>query len=139
MTNMRPLAPGITCPGCQRKKFLPLQSPLGIFLSLESPPTGEWPAVFVCTVCGRVSEHLWPPDDYVVPAGRTPDLWRIECVCDHEGCEMRHAIYTTYDAGLPEEDVMRTLVRLSKPVPCMNHDFRLSARTIEKLERVVVP
>src|ERR1700722_1513820 len=130
---------GITCRGCQRKKFLPRQSPLGIFLSLEYPPTGEWPIVFACTVCGRVSEHLWPPDDYVVPAGRLSDLWRIECVCDRESCRMRHAIYTTCDAGLPERDVKQILIRLAAPIPCMAHAFQLNQRTIEKLERYVVP
>ena len=38
---------------CGHSILLPRQSPLGIFQGLESHPTGEWPAIFLCSFCGQ--------------------------------------------------------------------------------------
>ena len=140
MMHLRVSVPCITCPGCRRPKFLPHQSPLGTFLNLENPPTSEWPIVFVCTVCGRLSEHFWPPDDRAAPTGQLADLWRIECVCDHENCGRHRAIYTTYNEGSPEADVRQRLVRHDVQLPCRKgHDFVLMNEAMWKVERFPVP
>jgi hypothetical protein len=139
MMHLRVSVPCITCPGCHKPKFLPHQSPLGTLQGLENQPTPEWPIIFVCTDCGRVSEHFWPPDDHAAPTGLLPDLWRIECVCDHENCGKHRAIYATYGEDSPGTDVRRILIRRSEPSPCSGHSFQLKEETMGKLERFPVP
>jgi hypothetical protein len=130
--------PCITCRGCHRPKFLPRQNPLEIFEDPPNPPKAEWPIVFVCTVCGLASEHSWPPDDNVALSAQYPDLWRIESVCDHKNCGRHRAIYSTYDAGVLEEDVRQILIRRSKPVPCNGHSFQLTAGTMREMKNFLV-
>src|SRR5579863_6738763 len=138
MMNFRVSIPSVKCLGCGRSNYLPHRSPLGIFQHPESRPTDVWPITFVCTSCGKVSAHYSPPDDHGGPAGSLPDLWQVECQCDHENCGKHHDIYTTYNSGFPKEAVRQRLVQLSVRIGCSGHDFLLTEETMREMKRSVV-
>jgi len=132
----RIFGPAILCLGCVKFSFLPRRSPLGIFEGLESQPTAEWPALFLCGVCGHKSECFVPFDDCATPDSPLPDLWRIESMCDHKNCRRNRAIYTTYAQDSPEQDVRRLIIRLGVQLLCVaGHAYPLQDETIVRLAR----
>src|SRR5437667_7724312 len=131
---------GIVCPHCNKPSLLPHQSPLGIFEGLESQPTDEWPIIFLCRACGQMSERSEPDFDCVVPESRFPDLWRIECVCDHENCRRPRAIYITYGKDSHEKEVRQLLIRRALQFPCTEgHSFAVNESSIVEVRGFPVP
>lgn len=126
----------LLCPRCQYPIVLPHQSPLGKFQGLDCQPTGDWPVTFLCRGCGRLSEYfgkdvLSVGIPVLVQNQRLPDLWQIDCECDRENCGGQRAIYTTYPAGAPEEDVERLVLQCVTEVPCSDdHSLLLSGEKI---------
>src|SRR5271166_1755335 len=137
MTDFQFFDPYIRCE-CGRPSFLPRQNPSETTPSLDSQPNVEWSLIFLCISCGRVTVHLDYRDDEATQPGPLPDLWRIECVCDHENCGKRSTICATYDQDSLERDVRQLVIRRSAPVPCNDHSFRLTDATVRRLERFPV-
>ena len=104
---------------------LPLQSPLGIYAGLQYQSTGAWPVTFLCLLHGRVSVD-WPDSirleiEQRVPGQPVPQLWQIECECDHENCGKLHTIYT---ARAPDrETVLKRIARWNPVVVCGDHNL----------------
>lgn len=136
MTNGRIFGPAILCPCCKKPSFLPHRTPLGTFEGLESPPMGEWPAIFLCRACGQLSEQNGVSDDYVDPSPQPYDLWRIACVCVRHNFAVHHAIYTTFEPNSPEIDVRHFVIRCAVTLRCSEgHDFVVTDEAMRELTR----
>src|ERR1700678_4023776 len=99
--------------------FLPHQSPLGILDHRQSPPTGEWTAVFLCLQHGQVSVRSSQDvsqDVHMQGQPQSIPFWQLQCEGAHENCGERHTIYT---AGLPDlQKIATLLLRINPIVPC---------------------
>jgi hypothetical protein len=103
---------------------LPLQSHLGISEGLHYRPIGDWREIFLCLRHGlafsrsphNISLELEPhrPDQSAYP------LWQIECVCGHEDCGKRRAIYTSKGPD-DWQWIVGRILKLSPRVPCDGH------------------
>ena len=118
----------VYCGNCRNPIVLPHQSPLGIFQSLENQATDEWPASFLCPVCG-LEFSCWNAtiDDEIqvtIPASLIPDLVRVEYTDVQANSEIRRAIYTTCPKG---GDLERERPRLLKRLSGIREILRLDA------------
>jgi hypothetical protein len=116
--NMEVSGDQVLCPSCHKSIVLPHQSPLGIFQGLENQPTGEWPATFLCPVCGQVfscsDEEIDDAAQTKALGSQIPDLLRVLYVCVQDSYEERKVAYTTCPTGSdPEGERPRLLKRLS--------------------------
>jgi hypothetical protein len=102
---------------CRNPIVLPHRSPLGIFQGLEDQPTDEWPAEFLCPVCGQRFVCSVDMIDSAVPVpipdSLIPDILRVECECDQRNSATRKTIYTTCPKGADlKGELQRLLGRL---------------------------
>jgi hypothetical protein len=100
---------------CRKPIVLPHRSPLGKFQALADQPTDEWPAEFLCPVCGRRFVCSVDMIDSAVPVpvpdSLIPDLLRVECECDQSNTATRKTIYTTCPRGANPKGELQRLLR----------------------------
>jgi hypothetical protein len=107
----------VWCEKCANPIVLPHQSPLGIFQGLRDQPTDEWPANFLCPLCGHrfvcSVDMIQTSAPVPVPDSLIPDLLRVECICDHKNTATKKVVYTTCPRGRdPKGEVERLMRRL---------------------------
>jgi hypothetical protein len=102
---------------------LPLQIPIRRCEDLQSLPMGTWPAIFLCLrhghACVRWPHNVHLEHEALALGQRIPSLWRIECVCAHESCGRRHAIYTARARELAR--ILELIAIYAPEVACDGH------------------
>jgi hypothetical protein len=108
----------VYCSDCQEPIALPHESPLGVFQGIENSPTYEWPADFLCPLCGKEFSCSGATVDDLVPVrvadAFLPDLLRVEYVAVQGSLEIRKRTYTTCPKDSdPRNEVPRLQKHLS--------------------------
>ena len=108
----------VCCLHCRYPIALPHESPLGRFQGFDSDYSTEWPADFLCAVCGQVFSCTEATMDDVTPVrdlpSKIPDLLRVVYEAAQENSVIQKIVYTTC---LKDADPKSEMPRLLNYLP----------------------
>lgn len=118
----------VQCPRCRTEDYilLPRQSPLGVFLGLESQPSNEWPAEFLCTRCVQPfvcsDREILDGIPVLAQFAETSYLVRIEYEYGPPHFSTPKALYMSYSQYWPQIGAIGPIVEKAKRFLESRHD-----------------